>query len=75
MKRNFSVHARTTEKEYRALDMIAMHENINPSEAIRLLIHNECGRRGMPVGLVEFYKELPDQTAVEVKNEQPDPRR
>ena len=75
MKRSFSAHARVNELEYRALNMIAVHESISPSEAIRLLIHQECGRRGMPPGLVDFYSEAPGPINPEVHNERPDPRR
>jgi hypothetical protein len=66
MKRYFFIHARVSEKEYRALNMLANHENTNVSEAIRLLIHQECERRGMPPGLIDFYRELPDPVSSEV---------
>jgi antitoxin component of RelBE/YafQ-DinJ toxin-antitoxin module len=64
--KNYSIGARVDEKEYRALSMIAAHQNLSPSAALRWLIHQECERRGMPPGLVQFYDKLPALVSLEV---------
>ena len=66
MNKRFSVNVRLTETEYQALEMIASHEVTSTSGAVRWLIHAELGRRGVPVGLVNFYKYLPDPVPAEV---------
>ena len=54
MKRNFHVHIRVSALELHALEKISRRESINPSEVLRLLIREECARRGMPISEVEF---------------------
>jgi hypothetical protein len=70
MRRSYALQTRATEQEARALDMIATHQNLSPSAALRWLIHEECQRCGMPIGLVNFYRELPDPVSPEVSNGQ-----
>lgn len=58
MKRTLSIHARVSEPEYHALNMIALRESVNPSEALRSLIHAECDRVGVPISKAKLYEEL-----------------
>jgi antitoxin component of RelBE/YafQ-DinJ toxin-antitoxin module len=57
MKRNNFIHFRVSDQEYHALNIIAQREGINPSEAMRMMLREDCSRRGLSIGLVEFYKD------------------
>ena len=57
--RNKIVTTRLGDEEYKVLEMISTHERHNLSESIRWLIRGEATRRGMPTGLVDYFKHLP----------------
>jgi hypothetical protein len=65
MKNKF-VNARVTADEFRALALIASHEGLNQSESIRWLIREDAKRRGINVGLAQFFITLPSPIPEEV---------
>lgn len=59
MKRFYSIHARVSEAEYQALNLIATREFINTSEAFRLILRKELDRRGMTLSEIELNRKNP----------------
>ena len=70
MTRKHYIYIRVDDSEFRAFQLIARREGANESETFRLLLREGCNRRGLPIGLVDFYEKNP--ALAEAKNGQPE---
>jgi hypothetical protein len=66
MKRTFSIHARVSEEEFQAFNLLATRESVSTSEALRLMLRREFDRRGLAIGMAKFNNKIP--ALGEVKN-------
>jgi hypothetical protein len=59
MKRQITIHARVSEPECRALDLLATREGLNRSEYVRLLARQEAKRQGISIPQFGFFEKPP----------------